>query len=150
MATTFKSTTLTDRSGSTGGQLTTEMNSIANGSYSSAPGAYDNTGNNDEWGIVELNLASLNPTAGAYVQVFLAQSVDGSNYEDAPASTNPGYQMVVASIPITTGTATKRGTSPPFRLPPGKFKMYLLNRTGVSFAASANTLKLYTFNEQGV
>lgn len=150
MATTFKSTALTDRSASTGGGQTTELNSVANAGYSAGPGAYDNTANLDAWAECELVLASLTPTTGAYVQLYLAQSLDGTNFEDAPSASNPAYHMVVSSATVTTGAGAKRIMFPAFRIPAGKFKLYVLNKTGVAFASSANTLKMFTFNEQGV
>lgn len=127
--------------------LTTELNSLANGAYSALGTAFDNTTNLDQYAVCEIVLASLNPTAGAYIQLFLAQSADGANYEDAPSSTNPGYHMSVAVLPVTTGSAAKRIITPPFRIPPGKYKLALLNATNVALASSANTAALYTAND---
>lgn len=151
MATTFKwAAAWTDRSGSTGGTISTELNSLANGAFSAVSGIYDNTTNLDEWGVVQFDLASLNPTTGAYLQLFLVQSLDGTNYEDAPSSTNPGSAQLVAYVSLATGAATKRATTQPFRLPPGKFKWVVKNQSGVAFAASGSTGKLFTGNEQSV
>jgi hypothetical protein len=147
MATTFKWTTFTDRSGSTGG--TTSVASTANGSYVTS-GLYDNTTNLDEWAVIEIVLASLTPTAGAYLQIFVTQAPDGTNVEDPPSSTNPAYHTLVATVALTTGAAAKRVSTPPFRMPTGKFKFTFLNKSGVSTAAGTNTMNLWTFNEQGV
>lgn len=146
MATTFKWTGWTSRS--TG--LTTELNTLANGAYSAVGTAFDNTSNLDQWAAAEIALASLNPTTGAYLQLFLVQSLDGTNYDDAPSSTNPGYHQSVAAVSVATGSAVKKIDTPMFRIPPGKFKLVLLNKTNVSFAASGNTVTLYTTDEQGV
>lgn len=102
------------------------------------------------WGAIDIVLASLTPTAGAYVQIFLAVSLDGSTYEDAPSSTNPGAHQLVATASITTGAAAKRTMTAFFRLPPCKFKFVLKNATVVALAASGNTCTLKTANEQGV
>lgn len=150
MATTFKWTTWTDRSGSTGGTVSTELNSLANAAFSAVSGAYDNTTNLDEWAAFVIDLASLNPTTGAYLQIFLVASLDGTNYEDAASATNPGSHQLVATVSLTTGAAAKRAITALFRLPPGKMKWVLKNASNVAFAASANTAKLYTANEQGV
>lgn len=128
--------------------LTTELNSLGNGSYSAAGTAIDNSANLDQWGCLEVNLASLNPTSGAYLQLFLIQAPDGTNYEDAPSSTNPGYHASVCVLSIPTGAATKRAISPWFRLPPCKVKFVLLNGSGVSLGASGNTVTLYTDNDE--
>jgi hypothetical protein len=146
MTTTFKWAAWASRS--TG--LTTELNSLANGAYSAAGSAFDNTTNLDEWAAAEIALASLNPTAGAYLQLFLVQSLDGTNYEDAASSTNPGYHQSIAVVSLTTGAAAKKIDTAPFRIPPGKFKLVLLNKAGVALAASGNTVTLYTANETGV
>lgn len=150
MATTFKWTTATDRSGSTGGGLTTELNALANGGFAAPSSGYDNTSNLDEWAEVHVHLATLNPTTGAYLQLFLQESIDGTTFEDAPSATNPGYGMSVATESVATGSGTKEIKLGPFRLPPGKFKMNLKNATNVALGASGNTAKLFTFNEQGV
>ena len=128
--------------------LTTELNSLANGSYSAVGTVIDNSANLDQWGGLEISLASLTPTAGAYLQLFLTQAIDGTNYEDPPSATNPGYHMSVAIVSLATGAATKRIVIPFFRLPPTKFKPVLLNGAGVAFAASGNTVTLYTDNDE--
>lgn len=135
---------------SQGTVLTTELNSLANGGYSAAGTAYDNATGLDQWAAIEINLGSLTPTAGAYLQVFMIQSLGGTNYEDAPSATNPGYHASVATVSLTTGAATKRAATPMFLIPPGKFKFVILNKAGVALAASGNTGTLYTSDEAGV
>jgi len=134
---------------SRGTVLSTEMDSVNNAGYSSLGSAFDNTSNLDRWGWVELSLGSLNPSTGACIYVFLVPSVDGgTDYDDGPASTNPGSHMLVAVLSVKTGTAAKKVVSlAPFALPPGKFKFAIKNQTGVNLAASSNTLVLYTANE---
>lgn len=150
MATTFKWTAWTDRSASTGGTVSTELNSLANGAFSAVSGIYDNTTNLDEWGAFLINLASLLPTTGAYIQIFLDDSLDGTNFEDAPSATNPGAHQLVATVSLNVTTSAKVAITAPFRLPPGKMKWVFKNSAGVAFAASGNTGKLFTCNEQGV
>lgn len=133
---------------SRGNVLTTELNALANGAYSAVGTAFDNTSNKDQYAWAEINLASLNPTAGAYLQLFLTLAVGGTNYEDPPSATNPGYQMSVGIVAITTGAATKRVTIPTFRLPPSLGKFVLLNGSGVALGATLNTVTIYTSNDQ--
>lgn len=146
MASTFKRVAWA----SIGNQLTTELNSLGNGAYSALSAAYDNTSGLYLYGSLEINLASLNPTAGAYLQIFMAQSLDGTNYEDIPGTTNPGYHMALPLISVTTGSAAKRIITPVFNLPGGKVKFSLLNGTGVSLAASSNTVALSAGYDQAV
>jgi hypothetical protein len=58
--------------------------------------------------------------------------------------------MKVASLALTTGSATKRAVTPVFLIPPGKWKVVLKNAAGVSLAASGNTVALYTTDDSGV
>jgi hypothetical protein len=132
---------------SRGTGLTTELNSLANGGFSGVGTAFDNTSNLDQFAAADIVLASLSPTTGAYLELFLVQSLDGSNYEDAPSSTNPGTHMLVARVLVTTGSGAKRIMTPVFRVPPGKYKLVLYNATNVSLASSANTVTLYTTND---
>lgn len=128
--------------------LTTELNSLGNGSYSGVGTEIDNSTNLDQWGALLVNLASLNPTSGAYLQIYLVPATDGTNYDDAPSSTNPGFDKIIAQVSLTTGSATKRVSTPWFRLPPTKFKFVLLNGSGVALGASGNTVALYTDNDE--
>ena len=150
MATTFKWTAWTDRSASTGGTVSTELNSLANGGFSAVSGIYDNTTNLDEWGAFEIALASLTPTTGAYLQIFLVDSLDGTIFEDAASSTNPGAHQLIATCSLTAAVGARAANTPPFRLPPGKMKWVIKNSSGVALASSGNTAKLFTANEQGV
>jgi hypothetical protein len=106
--------------------------------------------NLDEWGALDITLASLNPTAGAYLQIFIVVSLDGTTYQDVPSSTNPGFSMSAVVVELTTGSAAKRVMTPLFRIPPTKFKFILLNKSNVALGASSNTVALYTANEQSV
>jgi hypothetical protein len=128
--------------------LTTELNSLGNGAYSAVGTAFDNTANGDQFASADIVLGSLNPTAGAYLALFLVQSIDGTTYEDPPSSTNPGTHMLVATVLLTTGAAAKRVMTPPFRIPAGKFKLVLYNAAGVALAASGNTVTLYTNEDE--
>jgi hypothetical protein len=151
MAATFKwAGTWTDRSASTGGTVSTELNSLANGGFSAVSGIYDNTSNLDAWGCIQFDLASLAAAAGAYLQIFIVQALDGTNYEDAPSSTNPGSANLVGWVSLLVSTSVKRAATEPFRLPPGKWKWVVKNAAGVALAASGNTAKLFTANEQSV
>lgn len=146
MANTFKWSAYTSQ----GNVLTTELNALTNGSYSAVGTAYDNTTLLDQWAVLDITLASLNPTAGAYLQLFMVTSPGGTTYEDAPSSTNPGYHMSVAAVSLTAGSAAKRVVTPMFRMPPGKFKFVLLNKSNVTLGATTNTAALYTADETSV
>lgn len=134
---------------SRGDVLTTELNSLADGAFSAAGTEYDNSAGLHRFGMCEINLASLNPTAGAYLQLFMIAAYDGTNYPDAPSSTNPGLQYLCTPIlNVTTGSATKRIMTPVFALPPAKIKFVLFQDVNVAFAASGNTVELFTADDE--
>lgn len=128
--------------------LTTELNSLADVTFSGVGTVFDNTANLDQFAAADIVLASLTPVAGAYLSLYLVQSIDGTTYEDAPSATNPGTHMLVATVLVTTGVAAKRIMTPWFRIPPGKFKLVLYNATGVALGASANTVTVYSGNDE--
>src|SRR5262245_19758044 len=60
-------------------QLTTELNSLGNNTMSAASATYDNSTNLNIYVDIEVNLASLSPTAGAYVAIYVLCAPDGTN-----------------------------------------------------------------------
>ncbi len=148
MATTFKWLSLTTQSSVlTAAQLA----SLANGSYTALGNAYDNSANLDQWAWAKVSLATVTPAAGAFVQLFLSQSLDnGTTYDDGPSASNPGSHNLVGTCSISTKAQAHEAVVPGFRLPPGLMKFSLLNKTGSTLSASGNTITLYTTNEQGI
>ena len=127
--------------------LTTELNSLANGSLSALSSAIDNTSNRYQYLALELNLASLNPTGTPFVEVYLFPSIDGTNYADGSASLS---QCLVASIPVTTGSGAKLSTATGILIPPFLFKLAVRNQTNVSLASSGSTLEYRLYGEEAV
>lgn len=136
-------TAATDR----GTIATTELNSLGSNSYATGA-AYDNSGNLDQWGALEITLASLTPTGSPYVENHLIQSPGGTNYEDAPSATNLAGHNVAALVNFSTGAGAKLQTSMWFKLPPNKFKDVVKNVLGVAMGASGNTIKLWSDNDE--
>lgn len=133
---------------SQGTVLTTELNSLADGAFSGLGTEFNNATGLWTYGMLEINLASLNPATNPFIQCFMVPSLDGTNYPDAPSSTNPGLQYLCTPIlNVATGSATKRISTPPFLLPPAKLKFSLFQDVNVSFGASGNTVTLYTFKK---
>lgn len=146
MATTHKwtapSTTLTS-------YLTTELDALTTGSYTNASSAIDNTSNLHLWMAVHLHLGSLTPTGTPYCALYLLPAFDGSVYVDGGGATAPPAGSLVAVFDLSTSTGAKE-RSAVFAIPPASFKLVLFNSTGVSLAASGNTVKGNTFTEQDV
>lgn len=128
--------------------LTTELNSLANGSMTAASSAIANQTNLDIYVDIEVSLASLSPTAGAYVALYIALAVDGTNYP-APAAADMRLSstQLLCVIPIGTTAATaQRVAARSVVIPPGTFKIYLDNQTGAALNASSNTVKFNAYD----
>jgi hypothetical protein len=129
--------------------FTTELNSLANAAFVSAGAAIDNETALYEYIAFELVLAALSPTAGAYVDVWIDPTMDGTNYSDAAKPLQTSSLLCAFQLDTTASTA-QRVILPAVPIPPYKFKLQLRNGAGVALAASGNTLKYRRFNEQAV
>lgn len=134
--------------------LTTELNSLANGSASAASGALgSDTVDAELWAdFYFLTGGSITPGTNARADLYLIRAPDGTNYEDATtgASESLPPDAFVGSFVPTSGAGTKRMVLRDIPLPPGLFKVILQNETGVSLAASGNTVKYRPHSLQSV
>lgn len=119
--------------------LTTELNSLGNGSTSSASSAIDNTSNLDLYHDLTLTVAAQGSSrsAGACVSVYLVPALDGTNYDDVHATT----AELVAVFPLDAATTARQSTRRDVPVPPGLFKYFAVNSTGQAFASSGNILE---------
>lgn len=124
--------------------LTTELNSLGNGSFSSASSAIANSSGLYLYIALELYLNTLTPTSGGYVAVYLIPSIDGTNYID----TTPPANTLIATMDLNTANATKRRSALNIPIPPFDFKLMVENKAGVAFNSSSNTLKYRRFSEE--
>lgn len=132
--------------------LSTELNSLANGSGIVASAAYDNATNLHIWGIFELNVTfGSAPTAGNLVNLYLEIAPDGTNYGD-----NQNIQTTyVGGFPLRAVTSAQRvhlgiGLAAPLWLPPTLFKLRAVNNSGQAFPASGSTIKFLPHRVQSV
>ena len=97
--------------------------------------------------ILSLLTTELNSLATAgYSAASAAQGADGTNYEDAPSSTNPGTGMFAGTFVGSDASAAKRVVLPDVVLPPGLWKAIFKNTAGATLSASNNTLKCRPHN----
>ena len=115
--------------------LSTDLNSLAD-ENNFLGGAINNSSNRDMLLMVEIYLASadLSSQTSPGIQVRLMESIDDSNYED---NDDQAYCITLAVAP--TSAAHRRIGH--IEIPPGYFKLAIVNETGVAFAASGNTFK---------
>ena len=124
--------------------LTTEFNSLANGSSTAASSAIDNTSNLDLFMDLELvlNTQGSSRSTGAIVSVYAVHATDGSNYGDVNTTT----AELLAVFTFDAATTARRATVRDVPMPPGLFKLFANNGTGQALAASSNTLKYRPHN----
>jgi hypothetical protein len=136
--------------------LSTELNSLANGSNSSAGTARNNvqaTANFNGYtrAKIELYLAAYSgtPSANTSVNVWFLRTVDGTNYEDGSSSVTPARNPDVVMPVNATASGPQRIVRECF-LPVGLFQPIAKNVIGIALAASGNTLKILPNTDQGV
>lgn len=126
--------------------LTTELNSLANGTLTSLGPEIDNTTGAFQMGQLYVHMASAAFVEPSYINIYLIPSVGtaGTTYP-APASSSAELaNYLVATIYINGTTAAHDVDYPYITIPPGKFKAAAA--TGGScptLAASGNTVDLY-------
>ena len=128
--------------------LSTGLNSLGNNTMSAASSTISNASNLDMYVDVEVNLASLSPTTGAYVSLYILESVDAINF---PAQSDVDLRLtssqLLCVIPIGTTAATaQRVVARNIIIPPGSFQIKLDNQAGVALNASGNTVKFNTYD----
>jgi hypothetical protein len=119
--------------------LTTDLNSLGNGSISAASSALDNTSNLDLYDDLTFTIATQGGarSAGAAVTVLMVQALDGTNYDDVEVSCG----QVVAVFPLDAATTARQCSVRDVPIPPGLFKYFIRNGTGQAFASSGNILE---------
>ena len=119
--------------------LTTDLNSLTNGSTSAASAALDNTTALDLFADLTLTIATQGGarSAGANVAVFIVQALDGTNYDDV----HSGTAELVALFTLDAATTARQSTRRDVPIPPGLYKFFVVNNTGQTLAASGNILE---------
>lgn len=135
--------------GSSSSIITTGMNSLAN-EGNAVSSEINNSTSSYLFNDAELYLAAPGsaPSSGAVVELYIIQALDGTNYEDGDASTDPPATNLVGVFQITASATAQRRTIRNITIPPTKFKYVLINKTGVTLAASGNILKIAPYSYQ--
>lgn len=124
--------------------LTTELNSLATSTNSVASAEIDNTTDRNLYHDLTLTIATqgVARTAGATVVVYLIMALDGTNFDDVNETT----AEVAAVFPLDAVVTARQLTRRDIPIPPGKFKYFIRNVTGQTFAASGNILEYRAHN----
>lgn len=128
--------------------LSTELNSLASGSYSSLSSAFNNvvaTANLNGYFLADvmLNLAAYTgtPTAGSYISVRFISAIDGTNYDNSGSTVSVGPDVIIPVDALASGPYQR--TMRNIWLPCGLFKALAHNNgTGIALASSGNTIKV--------
>ena len=126
--------------------LSTELNSLATATDSSAGSAYDNTPSGTSLGyinaIVEfVGTWGTNPTAQSNAYLYMTASLDATNYSDVSSTS----ATLVGVFPLRAVTTAQTVTKV-IDLLPCKVKFFLRTDAGQTLAASGNTVKIRGFN----
>jgi hypothetical protein len=132
--------------------MTTELNSLTNGSYATSSGSFSNSAPAQAiWAQLFLTLAAVTSTnSGSNVCGWFARSWDGTNFEQtAQAPARPPDFIFPVFIGAVTGGSVW-GSSGLIMLPALKFKVVVQNNLGATLGASANVIKAAPVNMQAV
>lgn len=112
----------------------------------------DNTSNLYLFCDVELYTDSMGyaPVAGAVVELYLIEALDGTNYEDGDASIDPPATNLVGVFNMRSSTLAQRHTLRQIPIPPLKHKFVVINKTGQTLASSGNILRVLPYRYQTV
>jgi len=128
--------------------LTTELNSLADGA--GVLGAAIGNGDGKRWALIEVSLATQGSARdnGAHVDIYVVRSADdGTTYDYGAASPLPGGHALAGSIEFDAATTARVGVCE-IALPPGYFKLLVLNNTGQAWGATGNTVRHNFFSEE--
>lgn len=126
--------------------ITTGLNSLADDA-NAISSELNNATNLYLFDDVELYTAALgySPSAGAAIELYLVEALDGTNYEDGDASIDPPSTNLVGVFLLRSTTSAQRHVIRQVSLPPTKYKYVIINKSGGALAASSNTLKVKSF-----
>lgn len=137
--------------------LTTTLNSLANDTLDLGA-EINNETNLALYVDLELTLASLDLSAqtNPSVEVYLIESVDGgTDFEtvtdgSSTDATHPPSDKLLCTFGLREGSGAeaKLAIKSMLLIPPGRFKLAMINRTGVAFASSGNVLAYRTYRMQ--
>ena len=132
--------------------FTSQLDTLGNGSFSAASAAIlnetDSTNKLRQYLDLELVLAALSPATGAFVDVWIGYTLDGTNFADLGKPLQVSAYLTTFQLDTAAATA-QRIIQANVIIAPLDFKLMLRNMAGVSFG-TGNTLKIRRHFEQGL
>ena len=125
--------------------LTTQLDSLSNGSYSAVGAEIDNTTARELYINAELTVDfGSAPSTGGYVGLYLLTALDGTNYPDGGGAVAPASNLLVGNFPLRATTDAQRVHLYGITLPPGKCKLVAYNGSGQAFPSSGSKVTIFT------
>jgi hypothetical protein len=137
--------------------ISTDLNNLANAAAALGP-EFDNAAGLwiDATFQLEATFGSA-PTANSTIDLYIIPSYDGTNFTNAVTGVagSAPVSSYVGGFPLSAVTTIQRiplavGLMGPIRLPPLKFKGFVVNKSGVGFPASGSTVKMILSRYQSV
>ena len=125
------------------------LKALTNGS-SVLSAEYDNAANREQLAEFEfLARCGTAPSGAPYLEAFIIESVDGSNYEDGDASTRPARPASFV-VPLRTVNTAQRVAVSAVPIPPAKFKVLVVNKAGQDLTSvdGENGLNMRTYSPE--
>ncbi len=126
--------------------LSTELNALANLTWSSLSSEIDNSTNGYMFMDIEADLASITPTgADATIEVYVVPSVDDTQFptytETGTSDEQENNQYFVGAITLSLDAEVQIHMLRGVEVPPGKWKLGIRNQSNVQLGASGSTIK---------
>lgn len=130
--------------------LSTELNALANATYSAASATIDNSTNLDLYIDLLLSVTyGTAPSAGGTVDLYVVPSLDNTTFADGGGSTAPAHALLVGSFELRAVTTAQNIVLRDIPLPQYA-KLVAYNNAGQAMAATGNTVKYRTYSMQSV
>ncbi len=103
------------------------------------------------WGMFALNVTiATAPTDRSVVELYIIPAPDGTNYDDsvAGAAGRAPSNSFVGSFELRNVTTAQKIPIWDVKMPPTKWKPFLINRSGQAFPATGSTLKYIGYRMQ--
>lgn len=136
--------------------LAATLNSLANDTTDLGATVIDNQTDLNTYMDLELMLASLDVSGqtNPAIEIYLIESIDGgTDYDTATDATAtealyPSADKLLCIIGVrkASGAEAKIAVKSGLVIPPSKFKLLVINKTGVALAAADNVLSYRTYN----
>jgi len=131
--------------------LSTELDGLADGSRA-VSASISNTAASELYEFADFELFIADQAgardSGARVDVYLLETLDGTNYTFGDASLAPPSNALVGMFVLDAASGSRYAHIRNVLLPPANFKILVENNTGQAFASSGNVVKMIRYSRE--